>query len=220
MNAPSVARYLEQIQRTPRPAAAQFEAFAHFVANDHSWYKHLPLEGAGEPFFLYLAPHPHEILVDTRAGSKAWRPVVSEPDARGINWFRIELEDGDLDPGPTGPLHYVMSGTDTATYYKRYGRWAYWNHGPPDQPADEAIDAAERNLKVLDATGQPIPVPREALTRGLVCLRATISGSQGGGFRDAEGTTAQDQDRRAQLRAMVTAMERVVDWVYGPEGHN
>jgi hypothetical protein len=46
--------YLEEIRALPRPTKEQCRAFAEYVADAHSWYKHLGNEG--EPFYFYLAP--------------------------------------------------------------------------------------------------------------------------------------------------------------------
>jgi hypothetical protein len=46
--------YIEEIRALPRPTKQQCRAFAEYVADAHSWYKHLG--NAGEPFYFYLAP--------------------------------------------------------------------------------------------------------------------------------------------------------------------
>lgn len=40
----------------PRPSGEQIDNFVSFVAQAHSWYKHLPLLPPGEPFHFFLDP--------------------------------------------------------------------------------------------------------------------------------------------------------------------
>jgi hypothetical protein len=48
--------YQKIIEKFSAPTIGQTEDFIDFVANDHSWYKHLP-EGRLEPFIFYLDPN-------------------------------------------------------------------------------------------------------------------------------------------------------------------
>lgn len=52
----SLEDYRRQIQALPALTRAQRDAFPHFVADAHSWYKRLPLLGPGSPFVLFLDP--------------------------------------------------------------------------------------------------------------------------------------------------------------------
>ena len=64
----AISEYRRLVMRSPRPSEEQMRTFAHHVSLDHSWYKHLPETGNGEPFFFWLDPHAHEV----RAGTSRW----------------------------------------------------------------------------------------------------------------------------------------------------
>lgn len=103
------------------------------------------------------------------------------------------MKPGDVERQDPTPLGYLSGGLTTAEYRERLGHWGYWNFGPPDQPRDAALLSALSGLRTGADDGTPLPIPREALERGLVYLRATA-----GGFDE-----------------MIAAMHRVVDWTYG-----
>ena len=207
--------YLDLVRRHPRPSDDQIAAFARFVANDHSWYKHLPKAGRGEPFFFYLDPHVHEEFVDTAAGGGAWRPIIRELGRFPFPTFALAYEDGDV-VASLPPMDYVARRATTAEWRERYGIFSYWNHGPPDQPPDEALESARRGLRYSDDHGLRRPVVAAALERGLVYLRATISPD----YTDvppptrAGDMTSAERDREQQLTEMTEAMSRVVSWAY------
>lgn len=141
--------YFELVRFAPRPTEEQMRAYVRFVSDDHSWYKHLPVKGEGEPFFLYLRPHAHEALITDASGAPAWRSIASETKA-GIPFPREEffIERLPGDGGSDEPLlAYQVSNTTTARWRERFGLWSYWNHGRRDQPRHEAIAAAERGLR-------------------------------------------------------------------------
>jgi hypothetical protein len=212
--------YLALIRRRPRPSVDQMRAFARFLASDHSWYKKLPLRGAGEPFFLYLDPQVHVARVRTATGEIVARDVTRELGDRNCYEFRIGLRPGDVDPGATGPLHYIFSGTGTSEYRELYGYWSYWNFGPPAQPPAEALADASLGIQVLNDQMDPIAVPPDLLERGLVYLRATISGNLGPTaeeytrLRRTEGLPDPFEDQARQLEELMTAMRRVTARVY------
>ena len=49
-------KYLEMVRALPRPSLEQTYRFAWFVAEAHSWYKHLPADRT-VPFVFYLDPY-------------------------------------------------------------------------------------------------------------------------------------------------------------------
>lgn len=213
--------YLELVRARPRPTRRQMAAFARFVAGDHSWYKHLPILGAGEPFFLYLHPNVHAYLATRDTGEQVWREVIREQVPGGLfPEYRIDLHPGDRKPGFLGPLHYVFSRHGTADYRAAFGHWCYWNHGPADQPPELALAQVAAGLRVGDEHGEPLPVPTAALERGLVYLRATVSGYLGPTESRYEELRAEhdlpdpDEDAAEQHGALVAAMKSVVAWVY------
>lgn len=53
----TLEEYRSLVAHLPRPTSEQMECFAQHVADDHSWYKHLPLLPPGRPFVFYLDPY-------------------------------------------------------------------------------------------------------------------------------------------------------------------
>ena len=211
--------YLELVRRHPRPTDSQIASFATFVATDHSWYKHLPRTGRGEPFFFYLDPHVHEEFVDVVDGGGAWRPIVRELGDFPFPTFAIAYEDGDVVPTATPPVSYIARRATTAEWRERYGILSYWNYGPPDQPPADAVESARRGLRYADDRCVERPVAPEGLERGLVYLRATIfpghlDGDDAHGRRRSDEPTEADHDRQRQFIEMIEAMSRVVSWAY------
>lgn len=213
-------RYVALMRARPRPRGEQIRAFAHFVAHDHSWYKKLPMSGAGEPFFLYLDPHAHGALLDRDDGSQAWREIIRVPGEPA--WFPrwgIGLQAGDVEPKIVG-LSCYSRGMSTAEYRDRLGTWSYWNWGRPDQPRHEAIAQAAAQLTVRDDDGVAVPVPAEILEPGLVYLRATVYGDMGPMSGEYEALRERDDlpdvavDAGDQRLELVSAMERVVALIY------
>lgn len=210
--------YLELIRRHPRPTGDQIAAFVQFVATDHSWYKHLPRVGCGEPFFFYLDPHVHELFLDVVDGRGAWRPIVRELGRFPFPTFAIGYEAGDIMTESIAPIDYTARQATTAEWRERYGVFNYWNHGPPDQPPAEALVAADRGLRYADDNGLERRIPSDALERGLVYLRGTIfpshldDGDTTQRYPDPKSEAVQDQER--QYAEMVEAMSRVVAWAY------
>jgi hypothetical protein len=216
--------YLELVRRAPRPNDTQMRAFIRFVSDDHSWYKHLPVKGEGEPFFLYLRPHAHELLITDPSGAPAWRSIVSVTrTGAAFDWDEFFIERLPGDAGSDKPLiTYQVSNTTTARWRERFGLWSYWNHGKPDQPRHEAIAMAEHHLRFYDDDGVERPVPTAVLEAGLVYLRATVSplffdDGDSAAERIELGLPPADEDQASQYTEMLQAMRRVVAAVYdGP----
>ena len=211
--------YLDLVRRSSRPTDDQIRSFAHFVSTDHSWYKHLTISGRGEPFFFYLDPHVHEELVGDANGARVWRAIVRETGS-AIPGFAIAYEDGDDRPGEAlVGLNYFARRNTTAQWRDRFGLFSYWNHGPPDQPSAEAIEAAQHDLRYGDDQGHARSIPLEVLERGLVYLRATVFPGRFNSIDDeaeriSNGLPSADADRETQVEEMIQSMRRVVTWVY------
>jgi hypothetical protein len=91
--------YVEVAKSLPKPTPEQTARFASFVADAHSWYKHLPLYPK-TPFFFFLDP---------TAGMKF------QPGLSGEGGTYVESLEGGI--------HY--SDMPTAVYRKRFGHWNY-----------------------------------------------------------------------------------------------
>lgn len=68
-----MTEYLKIARRLPRPTAQQLRDFADYVAQAHSWYKHLPLDTPGLPFVFYLDPNAGCDLLIGRGGTTTYR---------------------------------------------------------------------------------------------------------------------------------------------------
>ncbi len=96
-------KYLEMVRALPRPSLEQTYRFAWFVAEAHSWYKHLPWDGT-VPFVFYLNPY---------AGWSTTYHVngeVAVPEIREIT-------------DESSFCHYTSQ--TTADYRRRFGYWNY-----------------------------------------------------------------------------------------------
>ena len=85
----------------PVPTLEQTARFAHHVADNHSWYKHLPFFPPGASFVLFPTPH---------AG-------------RGVNFDGNRFVIHEVERGDYFAHH---SRLPTAEYLARFGHWDYW----------------------------------------------------------------------------------------------
>ena len=207
-----VDRYVDIVRRHPQPSRSQMSNFASFLSNDHSWHKHLPETGQGEPFFVYLDPHAHQVLVSNRTGERNFRNIV-EISPLPTSWFAeryaIDAQTGDADQDLeqiAEHLERIAKGRTTAERWEELGQWRYWNFGSADQPRQQAIEHALAELRVLDDDGSEVTVPEQALELGLVYLRA--------GIEETFSSSRQPGDRNRQLDELVRAMENVSEWIY------
>jgi len=93
--------YDEWLKSLPLPTHEQTARFAEHVADNHSWYKHLPFFPPGASFVFFLNPI-------------AGRGVRREGDQ-----FKVY----DIDSGDYFEHHSQLS---TAEYVSRFGYWDYW----------------------------------------------------------------------------------------------
>lgn len=102
--------YAERIAPLALPTHEQTRAFAEHVADNHSWYKHLPFFPPGAGLVFFLNPH-------------AGRGV--EPAGGGFTLI-------DLDRGDYFRHHSSLA---TAAYRERFGCWDYWVDDNPRMSA-------------------------------------------------------------------------------------
>ena len=93
--------YLDIVASLPKPTPTQTTRFADHVAENHSWYKHLPFFPPGASFVFF--PNPH-----------AGRQVKAEGDAFAV----CDIERGDY--------FNHHSRLSTADYRDQFGHWDYW----------------------------------------------------------------------------------------------
>lgn len=106
-----------------RPTAEQLTAFASYLPNAHSWYKHIPLL-PGRQFVVFVAP-------DAAVGRLVAR--LNHPDPRQATGY-------ELIPGPEGPeftdehprIHYGWR--TTKEYRQRFGYLDYMRRYAADDP--------------------------------------------------------------------------------------
>ena len=93
----NLTEYRALVGALPPPNYDQIEAFTAYVAESHSWYKHLPLWPPGLPFLFFINPY---------AGLDC---IVNSNDE--TTYF----------PRTKDNLHYHYSWITTKTYRARYG---------------------------------------------------------------------------------------------------
>jgi hypothetical protein len=94
-------KYFDLVAQLPLPTPDQTARFAEHVADNHSWYKHLPFFPPGAGFVLFLNPH---------AGCG-----VREADGA----FSVY----DIEQGDYFEHHSRLS---TGDYRQQFGHWDYW----------------------------------------------------------------------------------------------
>jgi hypothetical protein len=97
--------YAELVAALPLPTVEETAAFAEHVADNHSWYKHLPVFPPGATFVFFLNPHAGE-----------------EIDQVGDGFVASPIEEGDYF------RHH--SRLSTAEYRTHFGHWDYWVDNP------------------------------------------------------------------------------------------
>jgi hypothetical protein len=146
----TLAQYMTNLSGVALPTAKQKLQFADFVSQAHSWYKHLPANPPGEPFYFYL---------DKYAGCDR----LLKRDGTAVVVERTE-------PG----FHY--SDLPTQEYRRRFGHLAYscesgtavfvttW---PVVYPRDKVV-------AVPGDDGKMFGLPAEILAAGETRLTAVI----------------------------------------------
>jgi hypothetical protein len=97
--------YTELVAALPLPTVEQTASFAGHVAENHSWYKHLPVFPPGATFVFFLNPH---------AGEEV------ERDGDGYVTRSVE----------TGDYFRHHSRYSTPDYLRQFGHWDYWVDNP------------------------------------------------------------------------------------------
>ena len=133
--------YLSLISLHAKPTEAQTERFIAFVANDHSWYKHLPLDRS-EPFHFYFDPN---------VG------------------LRLERITSGIENPPIEGFHFQSNTTNV--YQEKYGIWQYFttrytvNYSANSE--NQIHDPRPfLGLRVADSNGVAQSLPEEILTQG------------------------------------------------------
>jgi len=145
-------RYLEIVRGLPRPTDGQTALFASYVADAHSWYKHLAVD-IQAPFLFFLDPHAGKYL------------------ARDAMGYAVLLPIEDV----THHLHYTAQ--KTTDYRRRFGCWNYnAAHGTSlaYRAGDHLVDTRGPGPRIADEDGCWVPVPPDLLELGLAEVNALI----------------------------------------------
>ena len=147
----TLGEYLSLISDIPLPTQEQKENFVEYVSHAHSWYKHLPINQPGAPFYFFIDKY------------------------AGYDRFLQKDEIAFLEARVTEGFHY--SALPTAEYLARFGHLAYscgygktvvlLSDGPVAVPRDDipAVPADDASLYRL---------PTEIAEAGLTHLTAVI----------------------------------------------
>ena len=95
----TLGEYLSLISDIPLPTQEQKENFVEYVSHAHSWYKHLPMDQPGAPFYFFIDKY------------------------AGYDRFLQKDETAFLEARVTKGFHY--SALPTAEYLARFGHLAY-----------------------------------------------------------------------------------------------
>ena len=156
--------YIQLIRQLPPPTEEQSRAFAEYVSNAHSWYKHLPLYPA-VPFYFYLDPNAGRKIVDTTPETQVFADITN----------------------PKECFHYAT--LLTADYRTRFGFWDYCHDFDnafyyrnsqgvmsTESPAGSYVDSAtnQLGLGVYGAEGGWHALPARLVETGQVALTALV----------------------------------------------
>lgn len=205
--------YLAAVAALPRPTPQQIADYACFVSECHSWYKHLCLT-PGEPFQLYLSPHPDGY---SSPGHYASHPADFHVEHFGhFEFARPSLERGEPRATlPSGaelrvPEPLLELGAVDVTVFLHpslNGPSAWWRRAQLYGRSPDRYGLVE--FEQLLEREAPPPGFGEAETRG------AGASSEEGGLR--ERWIAYATHRHSQtLAELRTAMHQVCDVVYGP----
>ena len=132
------------VRHLPEPSLEQTYRFSSFVAEAHSWYKHLPADHT-VPFYFYLDPYAGMNLVVTPTGELAMVDITDQSNR----------------------FHYTWQAT--ADYRRRFGHWNYLaRYGTSFIFASDggSVNSAGVGAAVLDEEGNWIAVPQPLLEVG------------------------------------------------------
>ncbi len=140
--------YIRTVSALPLPTAAQTARFASFVADAHSWYKHLPLHPM-TPFFFFLDP---------RAGNDGDGSSAEQQGLMAINHDHFEVDEYREQFGYWN--HHVDADRALLKGIARLRRDGL------------AVDGSESGAKMQDIDGGTLVVPSGLMLAGMAKLSA------------------------------------------------
>ncbi len=148
--------YIETIRSScTRPTPTQVANFVDYVADAHSWYKHLPTFGSGAPFYFYM------------------NPVAGLARRRDIETKELEFlvkEEGEQF------FHYNEMSTDK--YLDQFGKLSFsCNRGTVLLFRKDNYLINDKSIlpKAFTPDGQEIEIPIQILEKGICFLTGTLS---------------------------------------------
>ncbi len=148
----TMIEYLSIARQLPRPTMGQTERFARFVAEAHSWYKHLPIVPK-EPFVFFLDPGAGMSNVQTATGEMALLPITDESTRFHYTWQKTE------------------------DYRRRFGHWNY--HAPYGSGVyllerGTLVGTQANRLTILTNGGDWVSVPPDLSEKGTSLVSAMV----------------------------------------------
>jgi len=146
--------YVNVVRQLPRPSTDQIAEFANYVANAHSWYKHLPIYPK-VPFCFFLDPNAGKKMIYDQAG-------------------KVRFEDETSEDG----FHYTHQTTNE--YRKRFGHWNYYqgNYGTsfrlPLENGELASTESSIGLKILGLQSETLEISSRLIEIGTAYLSAFV----------------------------------------------
>jgi len=146
--------YVNVVRQLPRPSTNQIARFANYVANAHSWYKHLPIYPK-VPFCFFLDPNAGKKMIYDQAG-------------------KVRFEDETSEKG----FHYTHQTTDR--YRERFGHLNYYqgNYGTsfrlPLENGGLASTESSIGLKILGLQGETLEISSRLTEIGTAYLSAFV----------------------------------------------
>ena len=133
--------YKNSMQNLPMPTIGQTEKFIDFVANNHSWYKHLPEERL-EPFIFYLDPNAGKILE--------------------------RIEEKEIF---NNKKHYCFKEMSSPNYQTSYGTWQYYTNCYsvnfiPNSDGSISDTRPLIGLNIINIEGEANEIPEEVINHG------------------------------------------------------
>lgn len=146
----TLAEYLNLLSAVPLPSAQQKSEFAEFVSTAHSWYKHLPPNLPGRPFYFFI---------DKSAGCD-----------------RLLREDGTAVVVERTERGFHYSDFPTKEYRSRFGYLAFsCSSGTSVFVADwPLVYSRDKATAIPGDDGKMYGIPKEILEVGETHLTATI----------------------------------------------
>jgi hypothetical protein len=148
----TLSDYRALIGSLPRPSEQQIDHYVKFVAEAHSWYKHLPLLPPGVRFYFFVDPWAGQLRIESR-GRLTHRERKDDDEFKfHYTWMTTRVYQERF-----GHLEYTATGGGMTTMY--------FGHRGTSEGPDAPVVAME---------GRALRMPSEIAQAGSVLLTAVI----------------------------------------------